>query len=118
VFYISQSQYFNTKVVSNSNAIGYVTNNFIGQLHLHVRVNFTFYLVRNTDLKWHTLICCLFGYDYIIDHWIFYIKCLISNRKGFYLQVFCRICYFEKVQRKWLITADNCKQMLLLGEFH
>jgi hypothetical protein len=28
-----------------SNAIGYVTSNFIGQLHLHVRVNFTFYLV-------------------------------------------------------------------------
>ena len=28
-----------------SDAIGYVTSNFIGQLHLHVRVNFTFYLV-------------------------------------------------------------------------
>ena len=29
----------------NSNAIGYVTSNFIGQLHLQVRVNFTFYHV-------------------------------------------------------------------------
>jgi hypothetical protein len=24
----------------------------------------------------------------------------------------------EKVQWNWSITADNCKQMLLLGEFH
>jgi len=29
----------------DSNAIGYVTSNFIGQLHLQVRVNFTFYHV-------------------------------------------------------------------------
>jgi hypothetical protein len=32
-------------ILSNSNAIGYVTSNFIGQLLLHVRVNFTFYHV-------------------------------------------------------------------------
>ena len=30
-----------------SNAIGYVTSNFISQLHLRVRVNFTLYLVGN-----------------------------------------------------------------------
>jgi hypothetical protein len=24
----------------------------------------------------------------------------------------------EKAQWNWLITADNCKQMLLLGELH
>ena len=33
------------------NAIGDVTNNFIGQLHLLVRVNFMLYLVGNIDLK-------------------------------------------------------------------
>jgi hypothetical protein len=35
-----------------SNVIGYVTSNFIGQLHFQVRVNFT---SQNIDLKWHTL---------------------------------------------------------------
>ena len=35
-----------------SNAIGYVTSIFIGQLHFQVRVNFT---SQNIDLKWHTL---------------------------------------------------------------
>jgi hypothetical protein len=35
----------------NYNAIRYVTGNFIGQLHLRVRVNFTFYLVGHVDLK-------------------------------------------------------------------
>ena len=34
-------------ILSNSNAIGYVTSNFIGQLLLQVRVNFTFYHVGN-----------------------------------------------------------------------
>ena len=37
-----------------SNAIGYVTSNFIGQLHLQVRVDFTFFpcwkLCKNIDL--------------------------------------------------------------------
>jgi len=32
---------------NDSNAMGYVTSNFIGELHLQVRVNFTFYHVWN-----------------------------------------------------------------------
>jgi len=34
-------------VIQNSNTMGYVTSNFIGQLHLQVRVNFAFYHVGN-----------------------------------------------------------------------
>jgi hypothetical protein len=32
-----------------SNAIGYVTSNFIGQLKLQVKVNFMFYHVGNSE---------------------------------------------------------------------
>jgi hypothetical protein len=38
-------------ILSNSNEIGYVTSNFVRQLHLLVKINFTFYLVGNFDLK-------------------------------------------------------------------
>jgi hypothetical protein len=45
----------NKIVIFNSNAIGYVTSNFLGQLHLQVKINFTFYhglnLRQNIDLK-------------------------------------------------------------------
>jgi hypothetical protein len=54
---------------SNSNAIGYVTSNFIGQLHLQVRVNSMFYqwwkLGQTNVMAWSTkgtFLLSLFGH--------------------------------------------------------
>jgi hypothetical protein len=56
-----QEVVFPAQIVKHSNAIGYVTSNFIGQLHLHVLVNFTFYFVENCVIFYtHTLIRLLF----------------------------------------------------------
>ena len=69
-----------------SYAIGYVTSNFISQLHLQVRVNSMFYQVwkcvriliwsdthkicySNCYIKFYRV--DISGYDCIIDHWIF-----------------------------------------------
>ena len=79
----------------NSNTIGYVTSNFIGQLYLHVRVNFMFYHVgncQNIDLKQHTLnllLKLLFKVNTILELIFsvieYFIKHLISNTKGLQL---------------------------------
>jgi hypothetical protein len=43
------------KIVQLAITIMHLISNFIGQLHLRVRVHFTFFIVWNIDLKWHTL---------------------------------------------------------------
>jgi hypothetical protein len=43
------------KIVQLTITIMHVRSNFIGQLHLRVRVHLTFFIVWNIDLKWHTL---------------------------------------------------------------
>ena len=47
---------FPARIGKHSNAIGYETSNFIGQLHLQVLVNLTFYFVGNCVIFYtHTL---------------------------------------------------------------
>ena len=59
-----------------------------------------------------------FVYDYTIDHGIFYkaFDFLIENDCNYGTILADMLC--EKAQWNRLLTADYCKQMLLLGEFH